>query len=126
MYDDQFNPRYTFVYDCLSSEKGPANPNIWLCVSCHKCEETCPYEVSPIRFIEALKSEAMNNGLVHNLLKDEVAQIVSTGYAFLLTGVTDRQRKELNLEPLKPRGTSDLSVLIKRTGFSEKLEGTNR
>jgi hypothetical protein len=68
----------------------------------------------------------MNNGLVHNLLKDEVAQIVSTGYAFLLTGVTDRQRKELNLEPLKPRGTSDLSVLIKRTGFSEKLEGTNR
>ena len=122
MYDQQFNPRYTFIYDCLGSEKGSANPNIWLCVSCHKCEEVCPYEVSPIKFIESLKSDAMANNQVPDIVRAEVSRIVTTGYSFMLTGVTERLRKELNLKPLTSCGIHDLTILMKKTGLIEKFE----
>jgi heterodisulfide reductase subunit C len=121
MYDYKFNPRYTFVYDCLASEKMGLNPNIWLCVSCHKCEETCPYEVSPVHYIEALKGEALVAGWVHPTIKAEVTQIVTTGFAFPLTGATERQRQTLNLRPLSPAPIADLVKISDKTGLSERL-----
>ena len=126
MYDQKFNPRYTFVYDCLASEKGASNTNIWLCVSCHKCEETCPYEVSPIHFIEALKGEALNAGWVHPTIRAEVTQVVTTGFAFPLTGATERQRQALNLSPLSPQPLGDLAKIAERTGLMERLTGTKQ
>jgi heterodisulfide reductase subunit C len=122
MYDHKFNPRYTFVYDCLASEKGASNPNIWLCVSCHKCEETCPYEVSPIRFIEVLKGDAQV-GWVHPTIRVEVTQVVTTGFAFPLTGATERQREALNLRHLSPPPIGDLARIAEKTGLTEKLRG---
>jgi len=122
MFDHRFNPRYTFVYDCLASDKGVSNTNIWLCVSCHKCEETCPYEVSPIHFIEALKGNALSLGLVHPTIRAEVTQIVTTGFAFPVTGATERQRQALNLKPLASKAVANLGKIAERTGFSERLK----
>lgn len=122
VYDLRFNPRYTFVYDCLASEKGASNPNIWLCVSCHKCEETCPYDVSPINFIEALKAEALSGGFVHPTIRTEVAQIVSTGFAFPITGATERQRQGLNLNPLSSQAVADLGRIAEKTGLATRLK----
>jgi heterodisulfide reductase subunit C len=124
MYDHQFNPRYTFVYDCLASEKGASNPNIWLCVSCHKCEETCPYEVSPVHFIEALKAEALGQGWIHPTIKAEVSQVVSTGFAFPLTGAVERQRQALNLKPLSTQSIDELAKIAGKTGLAARLKGT--
>ena len=121
MHDLKFNPRYTFVYDCLASEKGASNPNIWLCVSCHKCEETCPYEVSPVHYIESLKGDALQLGLVHPTIRAEVTQIVTTGFSFPLTGATERQRQSLNLKPLPPQPIGDLAKIAERTGLTERL-----
>ena len=98
--DEQFDPLHTFVYDCLGSEDPAGNPNIWLCVSCHKCEELCPYDVFPVRLIEALKVRAFNSGLAHPGVVREIVQIVETGFAFPLTGSTKRQRENLGLKPL--------------------------
>jgi heterodisulfide reductase subunit C len=121
-YDHRFNPRYTFVYDCLASEKRASNPNIWLCVSCHKCEETCPYDVSPVYFIEALKAEALGTGFVHPTIRAEVAQIVSTGFAFPVTGATERQRQTLNLKPLPPKAVDELAKIAEKTGLAARLK----
>jgi heterodisulfide reductase subunit C len=123
MFDHRFNPRYTFVYDCLASDRGASNPNIWLCVSCHKCEETCPYEVSPVHFIEALKGEALRLGFVHPTIRAEVTQIVTTGFAFPVTGATERQRQTLNLKPLTSKALDDLAKIAERTGFSDGIKG---
>ena len=122
MYDHRFNPRYTFVYDCLASEKGAANPNIWMCVSCHKCEETCPYDVSPVHFVEALKGEALGHGFVHPTIKAEVTQVVATGFAFPLSGATERQRQALNLKPLPAKPLDDLAKIAEKTGLAAKLK----
>ncbi len=122
MFDHRFNPRYTFVYDCLASDKRASNPNIWLCVSCHKCEETCPYEVSPVHFIEALKGEALSLGVVHPTIKAEVNQIITTGFAFPVTGSTERQRQALNLKPLSSNAVADLEKIAEKTGFSGRFK----
>jgi len=122
MYDHKFNPRYTFVYNCLASEKSASNPNIWLCVSCHKCEETCPYEVSPVRFIEALKSEALDVGSIHPMIRAEVSQVVTTGFSLPITSVTERQRQSMNLKPLSTEAAEDLSRIAKKTGLALKLK----
>ena len=126
MNDHKFNPRYTFVYDCLASEKGASNPNIWLCVSCHKCEETCPYEVSPIHFIETLKGDALDAGWVHPTILAEVNQIVSTGFAFPLTGATERQRQALNLRLLPSPPIVDLAKITDRTHLADRLRGAKQ
>jgi heterodisulfide reductase subunit C len=122
MYDHKFTPTYTFVYDCLASEKGASNPNIWMCVSCHKCEETCPYEVSPIHFIEALKRQALRGGWVHSTVRAEVAQIVATGFAFPISAAIERQRQTLNLKPLPTKPVEDLAKIAEKTGFAEVLK----
>ena len=121
MYDKKFNPKYTFVYDCLSSDKGASNPNIWMCVSCHKCEETCPYEVSPVHFIEVLKGVALGVGVVHPTIRAEVAQVVATGFAFPLSGATERQRQALNLKPLPTKPLGELGKIADKTGLAARL-----
>lgn len=119
-YGLQFTPNHTYVYDCLGAEEPAENPNLWLCVSCHKCEEVCPYEVSPIRFIEAMKAEAFRNGSVHQVILDEVNQIVTTGYAFPLTSASERQRANLGLSPLGSQAAAELAVIARRSGLADK------
>ena len=120
--DSQFSPKYTYVYDCLGMDSPSENPNIWLCVSCHKCEELCPYDVSPIRFIESMKAEAFENGRAHPVIFGEVANIVSTGFAFPLTASSARQRQQLGLEPLDESAAEDLMKIAEITGLSEKID----
>ncbi|MBA7668450.1 hypothetical protein ES703_76562 [subsurface metagenome] len=121
-HDAQFNPRHTFVYDCLGSGDPPGNPNIWLCVSCHKCEELCPYEVSPVHIIESLKAQAFEEGRAHPMIVSEVQQIVTTGYAFPLTGSSSRQREKLGLDPVTQSSLEDLTSIAEKTGLAAKLE----
>lgn len=126
MYDRRYNPRSTYVYDCLAFEKPVNNPNIWLCVSCHKCEEVCPYDVSPMHFIEYLKGEAFKIGLINPLIKEELAQVITTGYAFPLTGSSERQRENLGLKPIMSSSINELSIIAERTGLTKKLRGNSR
>ena len=119
-YGPQFDPKHTYVYDCLGSEKAAANPNIWTCVSCHKCEEMCPYEVSPVHFIEAMKQRALEAGKVPESISGEIEQVVNTGYAFPLTANTERLRAELGLEPVQP--TDDLKPIAEATGLRRLMK----
>jgi heterodisulfide reductase subunit C len=120
--DEQFDPKHTYVYDCLRADPPSENLNIWLCVSCHKCEELCPYEVSPIRFIESMKALAFENRLAHPVILGEVTNVVSTGFAFPLTASASRQRQRLGLEPFDESASDDLRKIADKTGLSEKLE----
>ena len=121
-YDEQFDAKNTYVYNCLDSEEPAENPNIWMCVSCHKCEEICPYEVSPIRFIEAMKSRALELGIAHPMILGEVENILSTGYAFPLTRSSKRQREQLGLDPLVEGAAEDILSIAEKTGLRKKLQ----
>lgn len=120
-YDERFDAQQTYVYDCLRADDPVENPNIWLCVSCHKCEEICPYEVAPVRFIEAMKAQAFERGTTHPVIVREVEQVLSTSYAFPLTFSAARRREELELKPLQTAATEDLRRIADRTGLTRKL-----
>jgi len=114
-YGSRFTPRHTYVYDCLAAERPSSNPSIWLCVSCHKCEELCPYEVSPIRFIETMKQVALEEEATPDVATAEIEQVVNTGYAFPVTPNTARHREELGLKPIQPTG--ELKRIAEATGL---------
>ena len=114
-YGPSYSPTFTYVYDCLGHDEPHRNPSIWQCVSCHKCEETCPYEVRPIHFIEAMKARALEAGSSPESITGELEQVVETGYAFPLTVNAERQRQELGLEPLK--ATEELRRIAEATGL---------
>jgi len=120
-YDERFNAVQTYVYDCLGAEDPVGNPNIWLCVSCHKCEEICPYEVSPVRFIEAMKAQAFQREHMHPVMLGEVENVLSSGYAFPLTSSAARRREELGLETLPTAAAGDLMRIAEETGLALRL-----
>ena len=117
----KFDPKYTYVYDCLGAADPSKNQNIWLCVSCHKCEEICPYEVSPIDFIEAMKPDAFELGHAHPVILGEVEQVLATSYAFPITPSTARLREELSLSPLQTTAARELEAIATSTGMAGKL-----
>ena len=118
-YDVQFNPTQTYVYNCLGHDKPSNNLNIWQCMSCHKCEEMCPYEVSPLDFIEVMKEQALQDGHAPVSITAELVQVITTGYAFPITSNTIRQRDRLGLEPLILN--EELTVIAEITGLLELL-----
>jgi heterodisulfide reductase subunit C len=120
-YEGKFDAKNTYVYNLLKDDEPTKNPNIWMCVSCHKCEELCPYEVSPVNFIEAIKSQALVQGNVHPMILGELENITTLGYAFPLTGSSKRQRERLGLEPLKLEAAEDLKIIAEKTSLTKKI-----
>ncbi|MGD2200325.1 MAG: hypothetical protein PVJ38_01675 [Candidatus Bathyarchaeota archaeon] len=121
-FDSQFTPKSTYVYDCLGADNPTENPNIWLCVSCHKCEEVCPYEVSPLDFIESLRAKAFEGGSAHPVILGEIINVVSTGYSFPITRSAERQRERLGLDALDLSASEEIKAIAVRTGLAEKLD----
>ena len=119
-YDPQFTPTQTYIYDCLGHDKPSENKNIWQCVSCHKCEEMCPYEVSPLEFIESMKEQALQEGSAPKSILGELEQVISTGYAFPITTSTIRLRESLGLDPVKEN--EELGIIAEKTGLLRLLK----
>lgn len=115
-----YTPRETFVYDCLSHAEPTGNPALWVCVSCHKCEEMCPYDVSPVQFIEAMKESALEEGKAPEAITGEIRQVLETGFAFPITGRTTRDRAKHGLTPIEPVG--DLMHIAEKTGLLALLK----
>jgi heterodisulfide reductase subunit C len=119
-YGRKYNARDTYVYDVLSHQDPLENQGIWTCVSCHKCEEMCPYEVSPIKFIERSKQEAVKIGKAPPSIYEEIMQVITTSFAFPITSNTTRLRKKNNLPELVI--IDELQVIAEKTGLSTILE----
>ena len=113
-YDSRYSPVFTYVYDVLSSPMG--NDALWQCVSCHKCEELCPYDVSPVHFIEYTKACEFKNGKAIEEIVNEIKSVIGTGYAFRVTDYSERQREELGLKQIKLE-FDELGVIAEKTGL---------
>ncbi len=121
-----FNPKDNYIYHIFSQEQPQKNPNLWLCSSCHKCHEICPYDVNPTEVIEALKEAAFEQGHIPDLILGEVEQIISTGFAFPLHSSTHTQRERLGLPRLERVDDNDLAGIVGRTGLRRKLDALKR
>ncbi|MBS7632818.1 hypothetical protein KEJ15_04245 [Candidatus Bathyarchaeota archaeon] len=125
VYANGFSHTNTFINNVFSATEPEKNPNIWLCVSCHKCEEICPYEVKPVEVIEALKDEAFEKGYAPEAIREEINQVLTTGYAFPIfqsLGYINRMRGNLGLKPLEERKVEEIKKIAGKTGLEAKME----
>ena len=121
-----FSPTDAYIKNVLSSPEPEKNPNIWLCVSCHKCEEICPYEVKPMEVIEALKEEAFEKGYAPESIREEINQVLTTGYGFPIfqsLSYINRERGRRGLQALNERKGEEVRKIAKRTGLESKMAG---
>jgi len=126
IYANGFSHTNTFITNVFSATEPEKNPNIWLCVSCHKCEEICPYEVKPIEVIEALKDEAFEKGYAPEAIRGEIEQVLATGYAFPIfqsLAYINRMRGNLGLKTLGERKIEDIKKIVTKTGLEAKMAG---
>ena len=119
-YGSKYTPQEIYVYDVISDENPTKNPSIWTCVSYHKCEEMCPYEVNPLKYIEESKKQALKKGRAPRQIIDELSQIANTGYAFPITPHSIRQRQQNGLSELSI--IEQIKAIVKKTGLDVLLE----
>jgi len=123
-YAEGFSCTETFIKDVFSASPPEKNPRIWMCVSCHKCDEICPYEVKPVEVIEALKADAFQKGCAPKFIQEEINHIITSGYAFPIfqsLNYINRLRNKLGLSELQERKVDEIRLIIKKTGFENKL-----
>jgi len=126
IYANGFSHTNTFINNVFSAAEPEKNQNIWLCVSCHKCEEICPYEVKPIEVIEALKDEAFEKGYAPEGIREEINQVLTTGYAFPIfqsLAYINRIRGQFGLKTLGERKVEDIRKIARKTGLEAKMSG---
>ena len=117
----RFSALDTYTYHVFSAKEPVKNPNLWLCVSCHRCHEICPYDVSPKDVVEALKAAAFESGYAPDLIRGEISNVLSTSFAFPIVQSQQVQRGKLGLPVLENVGLEDLAKIAKRTGLEDKL-----
>ncbi|MEM2093834.1 MAG: hypothetical protein QXI32_00885 [Candidatus Bathyarchaeia archaeon] len=122
----KFNALDTFTYNIFGADEPAKNPNLWLCVSCHRCHDICPYDVNPTEVIESLKATAFESGNAPDLIRDEVSSIVSTGFAFPVVESQRAQRDRLHLPALETPPLEDLEKIAKRTNLDDRLTKLRR
>ena len=117
----KFSSLDTFTYNIFGAKEPSKNNNLWLCVSCHRCYDICPYDVNPMEVVEALKETAFESGNAPDLIQGEISNVLSTGYAFSIVQSQQAQRAKLGLPTLETSGLEDLAKIAKKTGLDDKL-----
>ena len=117
----RFSALDTFTYNVFNPKEPIKNPNLWLCVSCHRCHEICPYDVNPKDVVEALKAAAFESGSAPDLIYNEISSVLSTSFAFSISQYQQVQRSKLALPALEKIGIEDLTKIAKRTRLEDKL-----
>jgi len=122
---EAYEPRHTFVYD-LFNDGIEARETLWGCPSCHKCEERCPYDFRALDLVKAHKEVAFAAGLAPKEIYAEFEAILSTGSAFPVSSVTQRQRAKLGLPDLPDKPVGELAIIAERTGLTARLAAAQR
>ena len=117
----KFSALDTFTYNVFGAKEPTKNPNLWLCVSCHRCHEICPYDVDPKEVVESLKAAAFESGNAPDLILGEVGNVSSTGYAFPIVESQRAQRVRLHLPALEIPPLEELAKIAKKTGLEDML-----
>lgn len=101
------------------------SPDLWLCTMCYACLERCRSGIQVPEVISVLRTLAAKEGHLPNSTSKVAKLFLKTGYAFPISGLTAKMRKELGLGELKVDKTAvkDLGTLAKKTGFKKLVEG---
>ncbi|TET91858.1 MAG: 4Fe-4S dicluster domain-containing protein [Methanomassiliicoccales archaeon] len=101
------------------------SPDLWLCTMCYACLERCRSGIQVPEIISVLRTLAAKEGHLPDSTSKVAKLFLKTGYAFPISGLTAKMRKELGLGEMKVDKTAvkDVGTLAKKTGFKKLVEG---
>jgi heterodisulfide reductase subunit C len=98
-------------------EKVLENASLWLCASCFTCTDRCPKGLEVASIIRVLKNLATEKGIIPDVYKEILSNILETGYAYKIRPFRIKKRQNVGL-PSLPKGNSDS---IKKTVRGTKI-----
>lgn len=120
-----FRVRRIILKACLGDDGLIESPDLWLCTMCYACLERCRTGIQVPEVISVLRTLAAEEGRLPDSTSKVAKLFLKTGYAFPISGLTAKMRKELGLGELKvdKGAVKDVEKLAKRTGFKKLVEG---
>lgn len=122
-FDDFYRPRKLIRMTQLGlKDKLLSNDVIWLCSTCFTCIDHCPQDVGIASIIRALRNLSAKEGDMPPVFKELAANILKTGYAYMIPELRLKKREEQGLPTLPKANLESVAKLFDITDFSKTLE----
>jgi heterodisulfide reductase subunit C len=110
-----FNPRLIILCLLLGEDlKDLEDEVIWMCLTCHSCEEACPKGVRVAGIINDLRNEAFGKGKAPRSYTTNATLLLKSGMVANLSGA-DRLRKQVGLGELRTPDIKAINTLLEGT-----------
>ncbi len=94
---------------------------LWLCCTCHVCEDRCPQKIPISELLVALRNSAARHGNVPDRLIMAIELLAKTGRSMIVHQLDD-MRAHHGLEPLPAAPVEEIRAILKKTGLEEVVE----
>jgi heterodisulfide reductase subunit C len=115
-------PRET-ILKCLNHDHEDVvkDERLWLCCTCHVCEDRCPQKIPISELLVALRNHAVRRGNVPDRLIMAIELLAKTGRSMIVHQLDD-MRAYHGLAPLPPVPVDEVRDILKATGLDEVVE----
>lgn len=117
-----FGPRET-ILRCLNlgHDKVVEDPRLWLCCTCHVCEDRCPQQIPIGDLLVALRNSAARRGNIPDRLRIAVELLAKTGRSMIVHQL-DEMRSHHGLDPLPAVPVDEIREILKKSGLNSLIE----
>jgi len=121
-----FRVRRILLKAGLGNDEIIKSSDLWLCTMCYACLERCRAGLQIPEIISVMRTLAAEEGLLPDSTSKVAKLFMKTGYAFPISGLTKKMRKEMGLEELEVDTDvmKEVDLLTKKTGFKKLVEGS--
>jgi heterodisulfide reductase subunit C len=115
-------PRET-ILRCLNlgHQQVVEDERLWLCCTCHVCEDRCPQKIPITDLLVALRNSAARRGNIPDRLRMSVELLSKTGRSMIVHQL-DEMRAHHGLEPLTPVPVDEIRDILRRAGLDEVVK----
>ncbi len=85
---------------------------IWLCASCHSCDERCPRDVKPAEIIMAIREIAVREGYISDAFLNQALNILSFGRVHEITDFENKTRFKMGLPPVPKANVREIRKVV--------------
>ncbi len=119
---EAFGPRET-ILRCLNlgHQQVAEDERLWLCCTCHVCDDRCPQKIPISELLAALRNSAARRGNIPDRLGISLELLAKTARSMIVHQL-DEMRAHHGLEPLPPAPVDEVRAILKKTQFDKVVE----
>jgi heterodisulfide reductase subunit C2 len=99
---------------------------LYLCAGCYTCYEHCPQEVHVSEIITSLRTMALNDGHLLPSFKALMKSLSEMGYIYEIDEFENEMREDEDLPAAPEPDVDAIEKIMRKTGFLEKVEASQR